>query len=104
MQFIVSELADAEKIYVNILKDFPTYLTAHISLIQKLELAEAKNSLPLSFKASLDNTNDLEKTLTTLKRIVSLADAVINGTNVNTLLAYYGLKTDNRPDAAKIKT
>lgn len=99
-----SELADAEKIYANIIKDFPTYLTAHISLIQKLELAEAKNSLPLSFKASLDNTNDLDKTVTTLKRIVTLADAVINGTNVVALLAYYGLKTDNRPDASKIKT
>lgn len=101
---LLTELADAEKIYANIIKDFPTYLTAHISLIQKLELAEAKNSLPLTFKASLDNTNDLDTSVSTLKRIVTLADTVINGTNVDVLLAYYGLKTDSRPDATKIKT
>lgn len=101
---IILELADAEQIYANIIKDFPSYLNAHISLIQKLELAESKNSLPLSFKASLDSTNDLDTTLSTLNRIVSLADAVINGTNVDALLAYYGLKSDSRADAAKIKT
>lgn len=104
MNFTLLDLVDAEKIYANIIKDFPNYLNAHISLIQKLELAEAKNSLPLSFKASIDSTNDLEASLSTLKRIVGLADVVINGTNVDTLLAYYGLKTDSRPDAAKIKT
>lgn len=97
-------MADAEKIYANITKDFPTYLNAHISLIQKLELAEAKNSLPLTFKASLDSTSDLDTTLSTLKRIVELADVVISGTNVDNLLAYYGLKSDSRADAAKIKT
>lgn len=97
-------MVDAEKVYANIVKDFPNYLTAHISLIQKLELAEAKNSLPLTFKASLDNTNDLDTSVSTLKRIVTLADAVINATNVDALLGYYGLKTDSRPDATKIKT
>lgn len=73
-------------------------------MIQKLELAETKNSLPLSFKASLDNTNDLDTSLSTLKRIITLADVVINGTNVDTLLGYYGLKSDSRPDASKIKS
>lgn len=97
-------MADAEKVYANIIKEFPTYLTAHISLIQKLELAEPKNSLPLTFKSSLDNTNDLDTSVSTLKRIITLADAVINETNIDALLAYYGLKTDSRADANKIKT
>lgn len=79
-------------------------MNAHIALMQKLEVAEAKNSLPLTFKASLNGANDLDTTLSTLKRIVGLADVVINGTNIDTLLAYYGLKTDSRSDAAKIKT
>lgn len=73
-------------------------------MIQKLELAEAKNSLPLTFKATIDGTSDLDESLSTLKRIVGLTDTVIKGTNVDSLLAYYGLKADNRPDAAKIKT
>lgn len=40
----------------------------------------------------------------TLRRIIDLADVVIKDTNTDALLAYYGLKADNRADAAKIKT
>lgn len=98
------DITDAEEVYANVIKDFPTYLSAHISLIQKLELAEAKNSLPLTYKSTLDKTNNLDATKATLQRIIDLADVVINDTNADTLLAYYGLKTDNRLDAAKIKT
>lgn len=87
-----------------IIEQSPNFHGAHIAMIQKLELAEAKNSLPLTFKATIDGTSDLDEALSTLKRIVSLADTVIKGTNVDSLLAYYGLKSDNRPDAAKIKT
>lgn len=96
-------MADAEEIYTKIVNDFPAYLTVHISMIQKLEVTEAKNSLPFTFKSSLDKTNNLDTILATLQRIVSLADIVIKGTNAETLLAYFGLKADNRPDAAKIK-
>lgn len=101
--FALIELTDAEEIYAKIVNDFPAYLTIHISMIQKLEVAEAKNSLPFTFKSSLDKSNNLDTTLVTLQRIVSLADIVIKGTNAETLLAYFGLKADNRPDAAKIK-
>lgn len=103
IHFAFLELADAEEIYAKIVKDFPAYLTVHISMIQKLEIAEAKNSLPLTFEATLDKLNNLETTLATLQRIVSLADIVIKETNAETLFAYFGLKSDNRPDAAKIK-
>lgn len=98
------EITDAEEIYANIIKDFPTYLNAHISLIQKLELAETKNALPFTFKATLDKATNLDTNKLTLQRIVVLADVVINETNAETLLSYYGLKTDSRSDAAKIKT
>lgn len=98
------ELSDAEELYSSIIKDFPTYLQAHISLIQKLDLVEPKNSLPLDYKLSLAKANDLDATKTKLNRILELANIVIKETNVEALLAYYGLKTDNRVDAAKIKT
>lgn len=88
---------------MNIIKDFPTYLTAHISLIQKLELAETKNSLPFTYRTSLEKSNYADTNKATLQRIADLANVVINETNTDVLLAYYGLKTDNRPDAAKIK-
>lgn len=102
--FLITDLADAEELYADILKDFPSYLQAHISIIQKLDLVEAKNSMPLECRTSLVKSNDLEATITKLKRILDLADTVISETNVEALLAYYGLKTDNRVDAAKIKT
>lgn len=98
------DLTDAEEVYSSIIKDFPTYLTAHISLIQKLEIAETKNALPFTYAQSLKKANDLDTTKATLERVVDLANVVIKETNVDSLLAFYGLKTDNRPDAAKIKT
>lgn len=98
------ELVDAEEIYASLIKDFPTYLTAHISLIQKLDLTESKNSLPFTFKASLEKSNSVDTTLATLKRIINLADTVIKETNADILLSYFGLKNDVRPEASKIKT
>lgn len=57
------------------------------------------------FNATLEKMSVADaKTLdATLKRVVTLANIVISGTNAESLLAYYGLKSDSRPDAVKIK-
>lgn len=47
---------------------------------------------------------DNQKLRNALERIVLLADNVIRDTDKDALLAYYGIKCDTRPDAAKIKT
>ena len=47
---------------------------------------------------------DKHKLRQALERIVLLADNVIRDTDKDALLAYYGIKCDTRPDAAKIKT
>lgn len=99
----LTDLTDAEEVYSSIIKDFPTYLTAHISLIQKLELAEIKGALPFTTLRAFEKLTDLDTTKVTLERIINLANVVIQETNSDALLAHYGLKTDNRPDAAKIK-
>ncbi|XP_071441524.1 tripeptidyl-peptidase 2 [Hetaerina americana] len=44
-----------------------------------------------------------EKIISILRQIVIVADAVIKAVNQPSLLAYYGMKVDNRPDASKIK-
>jgi hypothetical protein len=36
-------------------------------------------------------------------QLLAVADTVIAAVNMDKLLAYYGMKTDQRPDAAKIK-
>lgn len=99
-------MVDAEDVYNKLVKDYPNFLAAHITFIQKLDVVESKNSLPISFNDSIQSTQpaDLKTLETTLKRVVSLANTVIAGTNADSLLAYYGLKSDSRQDAAKIKT
>jgi tripeptidyl-peptidase II len=85
-------------------------LAVHISLIQNLDSSEIKTQLPFLFTQSLeaknangDATIDTEVLAIKLKRIIELADLVIKDTEKDALLAFYGLKTDNRADAAKIK-
>lgn len=58
-----------------------------------------------SGSSSEDNQKeDNQKLRNALERIVLLADNVIRDTDKDALLAYYGIKCDTRPDAAKIKT
>lgn len=95
----------AEEVYKSVVDMFPNYLPAHVSFCQKLDSAEIKNQLPFTYKKSLELTVDeLDATKNVLKRIIELCDIVIGETDSNALLAFYGLKTDVRPDAAKIKT
>lgn len=82
----------------------PKFVQAHLALIQKLDENDQKNQLPFLFKRDL-HLNENEAALkVNLMRIISLADLVIKETDIVALLAYYGLKADNRPDAAKIKS
>lgn len=83
---------------------FPNYLPAHVSICQKLDPVEIKNQLPFTYKKTLASITELDAAKDVFKRIVKLCDIVISETDSNELLAFYGLKTDIRPDAAKIKT
>lgn len=90
--------------HAEIVKEFPTFLSANNSLIQKLDSTETNQQLPFTYKSTLAKVSDLNVAVATLKEIVGLANAVIDQTDVNALLIYYGMKTDNRLDATKIKT
>ncbi|KAL1392834.1 hypothetical protein pipiens_012189 [Culex pipiens pipiens] len=100
---------NAEQVYKAVLKDNPNFLGAHLALIDNLDGgSELKSGLPLSFIAGLEKLEGGAPAAALLKvkllKIIELADLVINDIDQNALLAYYGLKTDNRPNAAKIKT
>lgn len=94
----------------------PKHLQAHLLLIQNIETTQLKSQLPLTFanaqKLSLEEAGegsdkqkeDQKKIRNALERIVKLADKVIQETDAEALLSYYGLKNDTRADAAKIKT
>ncbi|EDW08466.2 tripeptidyl-peptidase 2 [Drosophila mojavensis] len=111
------DLEKAEKIYNDVIAAHPKHLPAHLQLIQNIESSELKSLLPFAFVAAQqnrskegDNANadkpkeDLQKQRSALERIVKLADIVINETDADALLSYYGIKNDTRSDAAKIKT
>lgn len=99
---------NAEAIYKAVLKDNPNFLGAHLALIDNIDGSDSKSSLPLSFTASLEKEETGAAATALLKvkllKIIELADVVIKDIDQNALLAYYGLKTDSRPNAAKIKT
>lgn len=100
-----TELEKSEEVYKEVIKAHPDFLSAHISFIQKLEPnTEVKTQLPLTYATSLDKVTDLEAAKATLEQVVVLADIVITETDATALLTYYGLKADNRTEAAKIKT
>lgn len=97
---------EAENLYREVLAANPGFVGAHLAMIQSIETpsgGDLKNQLPFAFVKSLKDNADLEEIKAKLTRVGKLATLVIEGINQEALLAYYGLKSDNRPDAAKIK-
>lgn len=103
MQIQKLESQEAENLYKEVLAANPSFLTPHLSLIANYEGSgsDLKSQLPFLFKSNLKDDND--ELIDKLQRILALTDLVIQGINVDNLLAFYGLKSDNRPDASKIK-
>lgn len=66
----------------------------HTSWIQCIE-PDDKRKFPNAAKEL-----DTEK----LNKIIEAADRVLSIINQNDLLAFYGIKSDQRPDASKLKT
>lgn len=108
----------AEEVYKEILANHPTYLQAHLSLIQNIETSDIiKTQLPFTFKKSIEkqindsnggsNNSKVISELILLKKnlqkISDLSSIIIKDTDKDALLAHYGVKADNRPEAAKIK-
>jgi len=113
---LLTELEMAEKIYNDVVAAHPKHLQANLLLIQNIESNQLKSQLPLTFvnaqktsppeagESADKQKEDQKKVRSALERIVKLADKVIQETDAEALLSYYGLKNDTRADAAKIKT
>ncbi|CAD7013538.1 unnamed protein product [Ceratitis capitata] len=107
------EVSVAEDIYEKVIAAHPKHSVAHILLMQNIESNEYKQLLPFTF-AKMVNANvdeeshkeELARIRKALERVAQLGGNVINDMKdeYDELLAYYGLKSDTRPDAAKIKT
>lgn len=93
----------AFELYTEILKTFNNYCPAHIAYIQNIEPSELKSQFPYYFVKSLDKTLDFAPIKHVQSKIIELTSNVINNTDIESLLSYYGLKSDSRQDAQKIK-
>jgi tripeptidyl-peptidase-2 len=98
------EVQEAENLYKEVVAANQNFLTPHLSLITSYETtgSDLKCQLPFAFKNNL-KSGDQDELKSKLSRILELTDLVIQGINIENLLAFYGLKSDNRPDASKIK-
>lgn len=102
------EPTNAEEVYKTLVKDYPEFYQAHMSMIQNLENnSSIKVQYPFSLRnelmaegAKAEDVQSLEKTC---NRIIELSNLILQGINLDELLCYYGLKVDFRPDAAKLK-
>ncbi|XP_070157555.1 tripeptidyl-peptidase 2-like isoform X1 [Polyergus mexicanus] len=85
----------ANSLYGELKGIFSDHLPVHTAMLTSLDSPEARRHVP---------HDDLsENAIALANQIVTVADSVITNIDQDKLLAYYGLKNDQRPDAAKIK-
>ena len=86
----------AHKLYVELKSDFPEHLPVYTSMLSSLDLTEARRHVP---------HDDLPDTsLNYANQMLGVADKVLSAVDQDKLLAYFGAKSDQRPDAAKVKS
>lgn len=94
--FSVTEPGEyANLLYGELKNIFADHLPVHTAMLTSLDSPEARRHVP---------HGDLtENAIALANQIITVADAVITNIDQDKLLAYFGLKNDQRPDAAKIK-
>ena len=75
---------------------YPDHLPVHTAMLTSLDSPEARRHLP---------HDDLsESAVSFADQMIDVANAVISAIDQEKLLAFYGMKADQRADASKIKT
>lgn len=83
------------ELYDDLKLDYPDHLPVYTSMLISLDSADAPRHVP---------HDDLTEAVVNFSsQILTIADVIIKAVDQDKLLAYYGLKNDQRPDAAKIK-
>lgn len=100
INFVLFEFVEpgeyANQLYGELKGLFPEHLPVQTAMLTSLDSPEARRHVP---------HDDLtESAITLANQIMAVADVVITSIDQDKLLAYYGLKSDQRSDAAKIKT
>ncbi|XP_015124939.1 tripeptidyl-peptidase 2 isoform X1 [Diachasma alloeum] len=86
----------ATALYNELRTTYPEHLPVHTAMLTSLDSPEARRILP---------HDDLsESAISFSDQIIDVADKVISAIDQEKLLAFYGMKHDQRPDASKIKS
>ncbi|KAH0553976.1 tripeptidyl-peptidase 2 isoform X2 [Cotesia glomerata] len=86
----------ATALYNELRTSYPEHLPVHTAMLTSLDSPEARRLLP---------HDDLsESAINFADQMIDVADKVITAIEQEKLLAFYGMKHDQRPDAMKIKS
>jgi tripeptidyl-peptidase-2 len=84
-----------QELYNDLRSNFPNHLPVQTAMLTSLDSSDAPRHVPH------DDLSDA--TVNFSNQIITIADEIIKSVDQEKLLAYYGLKNDQRPDATKIK-
>lgn len=79
---------------------YPDHLQIHTAMLQCLEPNEPKKLLPVLHANDTDNKGEI---CSLAKNILEVTSVILKGLDQDKLLTYYGMKTDTRADATKVK-
>ncbi|RZC37164.1 tripeptidyl-peptidase 2 [Asbolus verrucosus] len=93
-----NNIATAEKLYEEFVNEYPEHLALHTAYLQVLDPLDAKRAFPVLISKNFQFTKDNQN------KIISVCEKAMETINEEALLAFSAMKSDLRPDAAKIKT
>lgn len=88
----------ANSVYEELKSTSPDHVLIHTAMMQYLDALEVKKQLPI-----FENITSDEQTISTINKVIAIAEVIINSIDIDKLLAVLAVKNDPRPDAAKIK-
>lgn len=94
--FVLDSTEAATSLYEELLQEFPDHTVIHTSYLQSLDPMEPKRQLPVFKKEHTINIDDVNK-------IITICDTAVKSINQESLLAYFAVKNDPRPESSKIK-
>ncbi|XP_050519115.1 tripeptidyl-peptidase 2 [Diabrotica virgifera virgifera] len=89
------DAASAEPIYTDLLRRYPDHVLINSVYLQVIDPLD-KRVMPSLSQKTTSSVKDLDK-------VITVCNTALSGMDANNILAFMAMKTDLRPDAAKIK-
>lgn len=84
-------------LYEELCAAYPEHLPVHVARLQALDAS-------LNDRSNGGSAPSAGTKAQLTSQLLAVADTILASVNQEKLLAFYGMKTDQRPDASKIKT